>query len=116
MVKNWVTKLIPGTVLLLASLSFSAAAQDTFTITGANPNGFSNGGVYVSPYTATITNPNTNSTVLSGEVICDDYTDEVSLGESWTVTSSPASSVSGQLFTTPVTWNHVMYSNQQAYD
>jgi len=104
-----------GVVTLLACFASSVWADDTFTITGANPYGYTNGDVYVSPYTATITNG--GSTLLNnGMVICDDYTDDVTVGESWMVTSSPASAVSGALFTTPVTWNHVSYSNEQAYD
>jgi hypothetical protein len=64
-----------------------AVAQSTFTLTAANPNGFylgNNPDVYVSPYSATITGSSTNS----GYVICDDFTDDVTLGESWTVDSS----------------------------
>src|SRR5580698_9028701 len=104
-----------GVVTLLACFASSVWADDTFTITGANPYGYTNGDVYVSPYTATITNG--GSTLLNrGMVICDDYTDEVSVGQSWMVTSSPASAVNGPLFTTPVTWNSQVYSNSQAYD
>jgi hypothetical protein len=64
-----------------------AVAQPTFTLTAANPNGFNLGNdpdVYVSPYSATITGSNP----YTGYVICDDFTDDVTLGESWTVDSS----------------------------
>lgn len=104
-----------GVVILLACFASSVWADDTFTITGANPYGYTNGDVYVSPYTATITNG--ASTLLNnGMVICDDYTDEVSVGQSWMVTASPASAVSGALFTNSVTWNSQVYSNAKAYD
>ena len=95
-----------------------ALATDTFTLTGANPDGNNNGGVYVSPYTATITDASKNS-VYSGDVICDDFVDDVTVGETWQVTSSPASSMGGDgLFQNGVTlsWNNDSYSNQQAYD
>jgi len=57
------------------------AHADTFTLTGANPNNNSDGGVYVSPYQASI---NGGSPVL---VICDDFSDEVYVGETWNVQS-----------------------------
>jgi len=104
-------------ILCCASL---AVAQDTFTLTGANPGGYTNGDVYVSPYTATITN-STGDEIYSGDVICDDFFDDVSVGEDWIVTPSPASSVSPDgLFTGSVTWPDTplgtTYTNQQAYD
>jgi hypothetical protein len=64
-----------------------AVAQSTFTLTAANPDGFSLGNnpdVYVSPYSATITGANP----YSGYVICDDYSDDVTVGETWTAESA----------------------------
>lgn len=85
-------------VLCVASL---AIAQDTFTLTGANPNNNSYGSVYVSPYTATITDD--GSTVFSGEVICDDYYNDVSVGDWWYVQSeSLPGSDSGAMFASSI--------------
>src|SRR6202034_3392732 len=64
-----------------------AVAQDTFTLTAANPNGFyygNNPAVYVSPYSATIT----GASPYSGYVVCDDYSDDVTVGESWSADSA----------------------------
>ncbi|MGO9008468.1 MAG: hypothetical protein ACLQPN_00070 [Bryobacteraceae bacterium] len=88
--------------IIVAILCFAplALAQDTFTLTGANPDYNSFAGVYVSPYTATITNG--TSTVYSGEVICDDYFNDVSVGDSWTVqpeTVGPG--LTGEMFASP---------------
>jgi hypothetical protein len=55
-----------------------AFADDSFTLTGVNGNSL--GGVYTSPYVATI------SGVGSGiNVVCDDYLDEVYFNETWNV-------------------------------
>jgi len=72
----------------LCCAPLALAQGDNFTITGANPDGYylgNNPAVYVDPYTATVTGPGVN---YSGFVICDDYTDEVTVPESWTVDSS----------------------------
>ena len=76
-------------VSILSVLCFApfAVAQDTFNLTGANPNGFYLGNdpaVYVSPYSATIT----GASSYTGYVICDDYSDEVTVPETWTADSS----------------------------
>ncbi|MFZ1147709.1 MAG: hypothetical protein ACLP6W_02825 [Bryobacteraceae bacterium] len=69
--------------IIVAILCFAPLAlAQTFTIAGANPDGYSMGGVYISPYQATI------SSGYSGLVICDDFTDEVTVPETWTVDSS----------------------------
>ena len=84
--------------IFLAGLCLAplAIAQDTFTITGANPDNYTMGDVYVSPYEATITNG--NNTIYSGLVICDDFTDEVSPPESWTADPSTVGSSGTGLF------------------
>jgi len=65
---------------MLVALSAIALADDSLTLTGANPGLVSMGGVYTSPYVGTITG------VGSGiNIICDDFTDEVYLGETWNV-------------------------------
>jgi hypothetical protein len=88
-----------------------AFAQDRFTLTGANPNGNANGDVYVSPYTATITSG--RSTLYSGEVICDDFEDEVTVGESWYVSPSPASAVTSGLFANQADYDAVAWLAMQ---
>jgi hypothetical protein len=95
---------------------------NTFTITGVNGNNL--GGVYTDPYLATI-----NGTAISVPVFCDDFTDNVSVPETWTANetnlasfngSTPVSSVyfgvegqNGQLF--PDTINGVTYTQTQEY-
>jgi len=70
-----------GIFLAFLCVTLCAVAQDTFTITGANPNNYSMDGVYVSPYQGTVTNG--SNPVYSGLVICDDFTDEVTVPETW---------------------------------
>jgi hypothetical protein len=66
-----------------------AVAADSFTLTGVTPGGANMGGVFTSPYVATI------SGVGSGiNVICDDYADEVYLNETWNVVATNLSSLS----------------------
>src|ERR1700689_2418331 len=56
-----------------------ATAQSTFTLTGVGSNIVLDG-IYISPYTATINGVQT-------AVICDDFKDEVYVGESWMANS-----------------------------
>ena len=105
-------------VSIVAVLCFAplALAQYSMTLTGANPNGFSNGGVYVSPYTATITNGAT--TVYNGYVICDDYATESLLNSTWDVNVSPVSPLNGtEKFSIPnSTYYDATKSAQDDYD
>jgi hypothetical protein len=64
-------------VLVLPCLAVSAWATDTLTLENAGAN-FVMGGVYTSPYGISI---NSGSPV---SLICDDFTTDISLGESWT--------------------------------
>ncbi len=100
-----------------------ALAQDSFTITGANPDGYylgNNPAVYVDPYTATVTGPGVN---YSGFVICDDYTDEVTVPENWQADSTTigASGAADGLFETgsysyTLGTQHFSYSGAQGYN
>jgi hypothetical protein len=68
-----------------------AKADDiSFTLTGVS--GGSAGGVYTSPYYATV---NGIANVL---VVCDDFSHEDSLGQSWTTTTSTLSNLSDARF------------------
>jgi hypothetical protein len=73
-------RLLRGILLLLPCLAISAWAQtDTLTLenTGAN---YVMGGVFTSPYGISIN----GGTPVS--LICDDFTTDISVGESWTAT------------------------------
>jgi hypothetical protein len=78
--RNYVPKPLRGVVLLLPFLAFGAWAQDTLTLVSANPlspSPYAFGGVYTSPYGISI---NGGSQV---PLICDDFTTDISIGESW---------------------------------
>jgi len=66
----------------------TGAFADNFTLTGVTPSGANMGGVYTSPYVATIN----GQTGIN--VICDDYADEVEIGESWAVLKTNLSGLS----------------------
>lgn len=86
-----------------AALASQTASMD---LTGAGNNIL--GGVYVGPYTATING-------VSTEVICDDWKDESSIGETWTanVTSLPSAGSLGSV----VMWTGTGTVSQQVeYD
>ncbi|MGB7759244.1 MAG: hypothetical protein WBL61_05415 [Bryobacteraceae bacterium] len=85
-----------------------AVAQVTMTLTGVGE-GFVMGGVYVSPYVATINGVTTY-------VICDDFATDVSLGETWQAVDNPLSSVGpgGPQKFTSSDWSP--YTIQQEYD
>jgi hypothetical protein len=78
----------------ICTLAFSAAvplfADVTIQATGTNY-GFSQAGVYTSPYSGTVT-PAGGSPVSSW-LICDDYFDDTYLGESWSATATSVSSL-----------------------
>ena len=94
---------------VVALLCFVSSAFGTqMKLTGVG-NGYVMGGVYVGPYTATIGGVPT-------EVICDDFTTDISVGMTWTADTNTLSQVtpSGpQKFTTPE-WQG--YTIQNEYD
>jgi hypothetical protein len=83
MLKRWSW----GAVILMCCAT-GAVAQIPFTLTGVTPLGANMGGVYTSPYVATIG----GQTGIN--VICDDYADEVQIGESWNVVATDLSTLS----------------------
>lgn len=68
---------------MLVALSANALADSSLTLTNANPSGANMGGVYTSPYVGTISGVGSDI-----NIICDDFTDEVYLGETWNVIST----------------------------
>ncbi len=82
---------IPVIVLLLAMAGTASATGVTLTLNTGGTDVM--GGVYVGPYSFTETG---NGAPVSLNLICDDYSDEVWLGESWTAstTSMPPTSSS----------------------
>ena len=94
---------------VVALLCFASSAFATqMQLTGVGE-GYAMGGVYIGPYTATIGGVPT-------EVICDDFTTDISVGMSWTADAYTLSQVtpSGpQKFTTPE-WQG--YTIQNEYD
>jgi len=79
-----------GFLILVTSFVAVAPAQVTLTLTAANPQAYAvygnGGGVYTSPYTFTEVNNGvtTTNTLLS----CDDFIDDVFIGESWQATDT----------------------------
>jgi hypothetical protein len=94
---------------VVALLCFASSAFGTQMKLTSVGNGYVMGGVYIGPYTATIGGVRT-------EVICDDFTTDISVGMSWTANMYTLSQVtpSGpQKFTTPE-WQG--YTIQNEYD
>jgi len=97
----------------VASLAFGNTTA-TFTLTGTNE-GANLGGVYTSPYFASI---ETGTTTVSTAAICDDFSDDSYLGESWTanVTNySNLSSFNSTVMWTGTTWQGQTLSQAQEY-
>jgi hypothetical protein len=88
---------VPGAILLFGVMGAGTVAacsqSNNFCLTGAGPNPTVLDGVYISPYTATVNG-------VSTLVICDDFADEVTVGESWRVTSGKIGSTTNGLFGT----------------
>ena len=85
--------LAAGILLYGATSGFAAI---NFTLTSAGPANL--GGVYTSPYVATI------GSTSNVRVICDDFTDDVFVGESWTVTATNLSQLPLGGSSSPVLW------------
>jgi PEP-CTERM motif len=81
-----------GLAVAALCIAPSALADTSITLTGAGSNPVD--GVYVGPYTATVNG------VMGTPVICDDFSDEVFVGESWGAVSPSGTiaSPSGALF------------------
>jgi hypothetical protein len=89
------------------------AFADVFTLTGVTPSA-QMGGVYTSPYIASI---QTGSTTQTGvNVICDDFSHEVWIGESWTVTATALSQLPLLGSSSPVLWDTSATAPKQVTD
>jgi hypothetical protein len=89
--KNLMLKVALAVAALVVCLAPNAHADTaTMNLTSAGSNVY--GGVYIGPYTATIT-PSGSSTGTSTPVICDDFGDESYVPETWTANVSNESAV-----------------------
>jgi len=106
--KYWFLTLI--SLLFFASASLAQTA--TMTLTGVG-DGANAGGVYVDTYTASIIS---GSYSTSTYVVCDDWTDETSLGETWKANVNTIASVdAGTNATTPIFGNSPQLYNEAAW-
>lgn len=92
-------------VLVFASASF---ADTSMTLTGVG-DGATLGDVYVDPYTATV------GTANGVAVICDDWSNNSYLGESWTATAINAATVGTSSLGTPMFGNNQTLYNEVTY-
>jgi len=105
--------LLSAIALLVLAGGLYATPTTTFTLTGVTTTG-QMGGVYTSPYFATIqTGSNTQTGV---DVICDDFTDEVWINESWTVVATSLASLPALGANSPVLWDTGATAQQQIQD
>lgn len=81
--------------LLLAAAATASADGLTLTLNSGGNNVM--GGVYVGPYTFTGTTSGGQTSTLN--LICDDFKDDVSLGEHWSATTSTFPSLTNVQFT-----------------
>jgi len=107
--KYWFLTLI--SLLFFASASLAQTA--TITLTGVG-DGANAGGVYVDPYTASITDGKYSST--GTPVICDDWSDETTQNETWQANVNTIASVdAGTNGTTPIFGNNPQLYNKAAW-
>jgi len=100
------------TVVSILFLASAALAQTvTMTLTGVN-DGANAGGVYVDPYQATIAS---GPISISTPVICDDWSDETDINETWTANVQNLSSLGGTIGTTPIFGNNSALYNEAAW-
>ena len=102
-------------VLFLAgSVLFQRAARaDTaqLTLTGT-PTGYSMGGVYTSPYSFTVTP--TGGKPFTTDLICDDFTTDISFGDSWSTNVYTLADVTGTGNMVPEVGQSVATAQQEA--
>jgi hypothetical protein len=105
--KNGIRKIWCFAAGILLWGTASAFAGD-FTLTGVGPANL--GGVYTSPYTATVDG------VQGLQVICDDFSDDVWVGESWTVNETSLAALPLLGASSPVLWDTSASATQQVTD
>jgi len=101
------TRVFPRALGLLAIAVFfvvGAYAQPTvgLTITNANPDGYNLGGIYTNPYTFSV--DNNGSITYPVLLSCDDFFNDVSLGESWNAYETSLTSIENE-----TSINHTVY-------
>lgn len=106
MTRRWIGLVASAfAVLVFASASF---ADTSMTLTGVGDQA-TLGDVYVDPYTATV------GTSTNVSVICDDWSNNSYLNESWTATAMSASTVGNSSLGTPMFGNNQSLYNEVAY-
>ena len=88
--------------IVLLAFAGGLFAQTSFTLTGVTTSA-QMGGVYTSPYFATIQTAGNTQTGV--DVICDDFTDEVWINESWSVVATSLASLPDLGTNSPVLWD-----------
>jgi hypothetical protein len=111
MTKNRITWFLAVAALLCFAPNASATSA-TLTLTGVG-DGATVGNVYVDPYTATITTGTT--TVTNVPVICDDWSNNTYMNETWTATALKATTVSNSTLGTPMFGNNQSLYNEAAW-
>ena len=98
--RNSVPKSLFVAILGLICFTTGAFATQSFTLTGAGPDNL--GGVYTSPYLATIQGVGSNIAVF-----CDDFIDDVYIGETWQVNANKLSDLPLSDPNSPLMWDTV---------
>ena len=104
-----------GGVLVFTSVAFGQTVYN-MKLTGTGDNAIADG-VYVSPYTGTISGPGYS---YSGAMICDDFTTDSYVGQTWQATATLASSGSGKFagesYTVAGLNGNTPFTSQQMYN
>src|SRR4051812_47999949 len=108
-------KLLLAMVLLLASGVYSHADPLTAQLKLTGVGGANDGRVYVYPYNFDVT---INGSTIQAALVCDDYFDDISFGESWTATVYSLNDVlngAGQMGTLSTPLAGLQSNRQNAY-
>ncbi len=105
--KYWILTAVA--VFLFASASFAQSTTSVVFTSSAPGNGTTFGGYYMDPYTATV------GGVANTTMICDDWSDNTYLGESWTAYQINASTVGNSSLGTPMFGNNQNLYNELAW-
>jgi hypothetical protein len=98
---------------ILICCGAAAFAQDTLTLLNPPNTGFTEGGVYTSPYNINVNNgPNGTGTINTPlQLICDDFTTDITVGESWNATATTLTTLNSTTVA-PLKFDNTSYNGE----
>jgi hypothetical protein len=110
--KTFAASIFAALILFVAPAALADGSNGSSTLTLTNPGTNVMGGVYVGPYTFTASTGGQQSQAL---LVCDDFKDDVFVGESWQAVTSTIPSLTNAQFSGLSQYEQVAYLTQQMF-